>query len=297
MPSLVLAPFLVTNRVTDDAVTAEPWLINGEAPADDVLKGWDYGTDIQAHRDLEIRGDLFLVQTGLGSGSVIRIVALWSTGTGYEHGESGFTRALKIDDSAAPVRVEVDFPLVGSNLAGALSIVTLVVLEKRAGKCRDGAAWQAGSILWRDEYTLALEGIGPRMPILMVDLEPADTAWAVRTREDWLHSHPSIGVQVLVNRKRADIVRALLATPPGDKDRLVRSALRFDVGRQLIERALSDDQLDNDSVFAPQTCGAAIVQRLRAIFPQRSVEEVRAFQETEPEQFNAEVQASHRLFV
>jgi hypothetical protein len=195
-----------------------------------------------------------------------------------------------------PSVIDVSFVVPGGRLASELVLTTALVLESRGGKAGPTSASAPGSRLWSDEVTVALEGTGPRLPVVLVDLDPPGSAWSLQAAAEWLYSHPSAALHVLVNRKREDICRALLSRPPDDKDRLVRSALKFDVGRQMIERALDDEDFDDDASFGPQSCGEALRQRLRIIFAGLSIEEVRAFRTTERERYERQLQASHHLF-
>jgi len=296
MASVILPPFHVISGADSiaPAIVAGEWEINGRSLDDGVLPGWDYGTDLIARRGLNISTASIREQTRLGTGTVLRLAVTWSTGSGFECQELGFTTDVTLD--GADVRVDVEVPVPGRSLAFAVVLSTNIVLARRGSRGGAGAAIHPGSLLWHDDYSVAIEGSGPRLPVLVVELEPETTAWAVRTSHDWLNAHPSVGVHVLVNRRREDIWKALLSEPPGDRDVAVRSALFFDVGRQLIERALLDTDFVEDAPFAPQTCGLAIRNRIRALF-ERGIDEVRSLRELEPEEFNNVLQAGHSLFV
>jgi hypothetical protein len=294
MPSVTLSPF----RVLDDAeeqtgVVCGDWELNGRSGDTGVLSGWDYSIDIVARREVRLTCEVVRGATGLAPNSIVRVSVLWSTGAGFESRECGFYREIRLDQEDGRLDVEVRIP--GASLAGAVVLTTVVSLVRRGAKSRHGAAGEAGSILWQDEHAVSVEGIGPRMPVAILDLEPEGAAWTVRTTDDWLTAHPSVGVHVLLNRRRHDVVKAFRANPPGESDTLIRSALFFDVGRQLIERALEDEEFDEDAPFPPQTCGRAIRSRIRTVF-QRTIEEVRTLKAMEPEEFNAVLQSGHSLF-
>jgi hypothetical protein len=297
MASLTLPPFHVLSDVGEThepGVVASEWEINGRSLEDATLPGWDYGVDILARRRVRIATATIREQTRLGAGTVLRIVATWSTGAGFECREVGFASEVILDNS--DVSVEIEFPIPGASLAVAVVLSTQLVLARRSPRCGAGAAIQPGSLLWQDDSAVTIEGTGPRVPVLVVDLDPKETAWSVSTTHDWLNAHPSVGVLVNVNRERDDIVRALLSEPPGDRDVAIRSALFFDVGRQLVERALSDEDFVDDAGYAPQTCGLALTNRIRALFAGRSLEQVRALRLDDPEEFNRLLQAGHNLF-
>jgi hypothetical protein len=295
MPSLILPPFHVISdeQAGDPCVVASEWEVNGRSLEDGTFPGWDYGTDLVARREVRLGTKLIREQTRLAEGSVIRVTVTWSTGSGFECQELAFAKDVPLGGPAKPI--EIEFPIPGSSLAFAVVLSTSVVLARRGPRTGHGAAMQPGSVLWQDDYSIAIEGSGPRLPVLVVDLEPEGTAWAVRTAHDWLNSHPSVGVNVLINKRRDEIVKAFLAEPPSDRDLAIRCTLFFDVGRQLIERALLDADFADDAPFAPQTCGLAIRNRVRAIFD-RGIDDVRALQESEPEEFNKILQAGHALF-
>jgi len=296
MPSLLLPPFPVVTSSEDaeSSVQASAWEVNGRELAGDTLGGWDYSVDLQLRRTMNLSLAEIREQTGIGSSSSLRVVALWSTGAGYEVRECGFSGEVSLQDG--PRRLEIEVTVPGTELASALVLNTLVVLERRAGRAAPGSARDPGDILWRDDYAVTIEGEGPRMPVLVVDIDPDDAAWAVRTRADWLDSHPSVGVHVLINKKREDIVKAVHSNPPSEKERMVRSAMLFDVGRQLVERALDDEGFDDDAVYAPNTCGLAMSGRVRSTFG-RDISEVRLMRNSEPEEYNAALQAGLRLFI
>jgi hypothetical protein len=297
MASVTLPPFHMIISAPGTAacsVSAGRWEINGRVLDNGVLAGWDYGTDIIAHREIKLDTASIREETRLGEGSVVRMCVTWSTGSSFECQELGFTQDIPLDGSN--IRMNIEIPVPGASLAFAIVFSSAVVLARRGPRSGPGAAIRPGSLLWKDDYSIAIEGSGPRLPVLVVDLEPERTAWAVRTNFDWLNTHPSVGVHVLINRRREDIVKALLAEPAGERDSAVRSALFFDVGRQLIERALIDSDFVDDAPFAPQTCGLAVRNRIRALFD-RGIEEVRSLRDSEPEEFNNLLQAGHSLFV
>src|SRR5882724_5940545 len=298
MPSVTVCPFpdLQSVALEHPAVIASDWELNGEERPGAMLKGWDYGTDVTASRRIKLDVPAARIASGLSANSTLRVAVLWSTGAGFEARELGFSSRVQLSGDDPRV-VEVSLVIPGERLASAFALTTEIVLEARGTRSGQSSAIEIGSRLWSDDVTIALEGSGPRLPVVLVELDPPDSAWSLRSTAEWLYSHPSAAIHVLVNRRREDICRALLSRPPDEKDRLVRSALKFDIGRQMIERALDDQDFDDDAAFGPQTSGEAIRQRLRIVFPGLSIEEVRAFRSTERERYERQLQASHQLFV
>jgi hypothetical protein len=298
MPSLTLCPFpdLQSFASEHPAATASEWELNGEQRPEATLKGWDYGTNVTASRRIKVDVPSARAASRLSANSTLRVAVFWSTGAGFDSRELGFSSRVKLSGEDPRV-VDVSFVIPGERLASTLALTTEIVLEARGTKSGQSSASEIGSRLWSDEVTIALEGSGPRLPVVLVELDPSDSAWSLQTSAEWLYSHPSAAIHVLVNRRREDICRALLSRPPDEKDRLVRSALKFDIGRQMIERALDDQDFDDDAAFGPQSSGEAIRRRLRIVFPGLSIEEVRAFRSTERERYERQLQASHQLFV
>lgn len=285
----------------EPAIMAEAWQLADGDLREPEVSGWDYLRNLEFRRTVTLDLQQIRERCQLGRDARVRLTVLWTTGAGYDIQHRGWTERVHLQGDARR-RLDIVQPVLGADLASAVSLSTVLVMEERGHGAAPVAATQPGSVLWTDdEVSLVLEGRGAKMPTVFMDFKSAfgaaqdKAAWSVFTTGYWLSQHPSIGVQVRINRNRPEIEASITARPGTDKDKAVKSMLYFDVGRCLIGRALDDPDFGDDSEFPPGTTGASLRHRLTLLFPNETVDQVRGLRKDNPEKYERAIQAGHRL--
>ena len=151
-----------------------------------------------------------------------------------------------------------------------MRLVRSIVLA-REHQCSDPlATWRAGSVLWRERSTTAttieLESPADWLDLDTVDFADVDSiesdaAWVFEVDFDDPY-RPARGALRLRANNAHPAVDVLLRSEPSDNQRLIESALRWDIGRTLIDNALRQPRFVEDfGDFSPDTVGG-VAQRL-----------------------------------
>jgi hypothetical protein len=228
-------------RTATDQVSADPWLNQTGAPLGDFLPTWDYGFVLRCSRTLRVDTTALRVQCGLSPTAPLSVnVRYWPT-----------TSLLRRTACHLPLGpgggierlIEIDVP--GDGLAGAVVVETTVVL---AGPVDDGEPFVArrpGSILWRDQHTIRLEGSSGLLPVAPVSFKrqglPEQAAWYISVDSAEWGSAAMGNLLVLLNDDNAR-VRAALEAPAAPETALLWDALTVDLVCDLVGRALEDEE-------------------------------------------------------
>lgn len=299
----LLSPFLVPSFGNDGAIRPGAWFRAddpAETPVEGSLKGWDYGVDLRFSRTIHIDIPRLRSEAGLGADAEARLTVTWHTERGYASGERAFRAEIPLSGSSATT-VQPFVDVTGSRLAGDVVLTTHLVLSVPGQKSVAMAPRRPGSVLWTDSTVVSLEGTGARVPIVVVDFREmfapfeADAAWTVQISTDWKELHPSVAFQVLLNSRRESMVAALRNPQPGEHERAMRSMLFFDVGRQLIRHSLADEDFGLDARYPDDSLGSSMIRRIKSLFPNKTVEEIRSWAAHEADSFERYLQSSHRL--
>ncbi|MEU4155933.1 hypothetical protein [Actinoplanes sp. NPDC026670] len=176
----------------------------------------------------------------------------------------------------------LDVEIPGAGLAATLTIeTTLVLLENPSGGDEPFVARRTGSIVWRDEVSVRLEGTAGLLPVAPVSFKeqglPPQAAWYVSVDSSEWTSAAMGNLLVLLNDDNLAVRKAI--TAPSEPDSAVLlDALTVDVVCDLVGRALLDEEFP---VTAPvgekrsEPSTAALVRGLIVSFlslPTESVE-------------------------
>ncbi|ODU04080.1 MAG: hypothetical protein ABS81_11825 [Pseudonocardia sp. SCN 72-86] len=133
----------------------------------------------------------------------------------------------------------------------------------------------------------------------IVDFEhlfyPTGAAWHLELGHD-LEAQALGSILLLANKRNAIVTAALeAAADPTDADRRVLSAIQSDVVRTLVERALVDEDFDQETDYPAGSVGALLVSVLQRTFQGRSLESLRRERSQEPSLFTTRIQDATRL--
>ena len=293
--SLTLTPF--TRLPEDppvDVLFVSPWEVStdddGGSPSH-----WDYKVDLYFRRDLEINVPLLREYCGLPAGAKVGAFGEWGTDlTGYARGRGEMhDLALGTEEK---VTLPVRLPVHGGETGGTLSVHTFIILTEAGNHGPDGP-WMPGSILWETVEKYPLEQPGSRLPVCAVDFSEylnefhhPRAAWVVRLFSEGLERPASDGMQIYVNTKHA-LFDLLTQDNLSGEANLARQMMYFDVGRQLVTRALNEELFcDPEYTFPEASMGKSLRGRVRLLFPGLSLREVRALHKEDKQHFEAIIQ-------
>jgi hypothetical protein len=241
--------------------------VDGEdRPLPLLLLHWDPGMTLHVMAtvaiDLEgVRSDCLLAPEDL-----LRLVILWnSPGTGLR-GRG------KYIDLKAPLSFPVTLDLIveGQLLADRIRFEACLVLA-HGNSNFTLAPQRPGSILWREEKTVILEGMASRFPTELIDFIenpylPDDASWLLEWDAEDLNQMAYGNMRLLINAGNNRVKRAVTESNP--EDEVIRDIIRFDVGRTLIFGALENDTfVQSPESYMDGSVGTYARRLIRTLFP------------------------------
>jgi hypothetical protein len=104
-------------------------------------------------------------------------------------------------------------------------------------------------------------------------------------------------VRLFINSAHPAVVGAVQAADPTPDQAAIRSAIYFDVGRQLVRGALENDEfIEASDTFPEGSTGRAVARLVRRVFPGEKPRALRNLMRSRREYFDSSLQASFRLF-
>ncbi|MGY1703560.1 hypothetical protein ACI79C_03225 [Geodermatophilus sp. SYSU D00697] len=290
-------PFL---RPPDDVVTAGPWsrlTPDGSELLPDTLLDWDYSTTLSLHRPTSVDGLRLRRLSGLTEDAEVDLSVQWHATSSLLRGLAWRMPLPAEDGFEAPI----DFRLPGDDLGGTLELITNITLRTPGSGRSRAAASRPGSVLWSDRQRVLLEGENTLFPIATADFHdlpyPTGAGWYLHIDED-LDGAALGSILLLVNERHEVVMRAVEAAgSPTEADRRVLSVLRADVLRLLVERALTDEDLKEETDYSVGSLGALLTTVVRNAFPAFSMEALRRERQTAPALFGSRLQETSQLLV
>jgi hypothetical protein len=259
--------------------------------------GWDGAPPIEAHCEVSVDLDHVRSACGLTASDRVALAVTWQASAVNVREVGAY---VDIDGSVTqPLRVAIDPPVV----AGTITLSRCLVLGRAdssgPGSGRDPAvARRRGSILWRDPRgdrgTIDFDADRHWMSVEAVDFAERGThaaaAWLVDSDLTDLDAPASRTLRLLVNMQHRDMAR-VLADDDDPRARAVQSVLRWDVARQLIERAVEiDGFVAGFGDFAAGTVGGALQSLFQSWLPELPPAELRGLRSDAPAHFQALLQ-------
>ncbi|SDC77997.1 hypothetical protein SAMN05660690_2517 [Geodermatophilus telluris] len=290
-------PFL---RPPIDVVSIGPWSRlspDGTEPLPDNLLDWDYSTTLSLHRPVIVDGLRLRELTGLTEDAAVDLSVQWFATNSLLRGRA-WRSPLPADDA---FEVTIEFELPGGDLGGALDLVTNVTLRSPSPGSSAAAPTRPGSVLWSDRHRVVLEGDNALFPIATADFHdlpyPTGAGWYLHIDED-LDGAALGSILLLVNERHDVVMRAVRsASSPSEADQRVLSTLRADVLRVLVERALTDEDLQEGADHPAGSLGALLINVVRNAFPGFSMEALRRERQNAPALFSSRLQETSQLLV
>ncbi|MFF0741259.1 hypothetical protein ACFYVL_12755 [Streptomyces sp. NPDC004111] len=290
-----------------DRVRAEAWR-SGDAsgsPMPAALTSWDYATDVEMARvvDIDLLG--FRKDCGLTSDAPLRLCVRYWPSTSLIR-RTAFSEMLPghVDRAALEVQIVTD----SSVLGGHLTVETLIELAVDRPPGEPFVATRAGSILWMDQTRVHLEGGAGLLPIAPVSFVkaglPEGATWYVNLDgTDW-HQAAMGSLLVLLNEDHPAIKQALESTKD-DASGMLWSLLEVDIVTDLIGRAVDDEAFFEETPPEDLDADLTMAGLVRALIrtymvrPAESVDQaakrLRDERRRDPSRFRTQVQAGLRF--
>jgi hypothetical protein len=285
-------------RPPSDVVSVGPWSRlspDGTEPLPDTLLDWDYSTTLSLHRPLSADGLRLRELAGLPEEATVDLSVQWYATNSALRGRAWRAALPAVDAFEIPI----EFELPGDDLGGTLELVTSVTLRSSSPGASPAAPTRPGSVLWSDRHRVVLEGDNTLFPIATADFHdlpyPTGAGWYLHVDED-LEAAALGSILLLVNERHDVVMRAVrAASSPTEADQRVLSILRSDVLRTLVERALTHEDLQEETEYPSGSLGALLLNVVRNAFPAFSVEALRRERQTAPALFSSRIQDTSQL--
>lgn len=287
-------------RAAAGSVTMAEWSLKSEegeaVPLPAFIPDWDFQKDLSLETVVGVDLDAVRASAALPDEAEVALSVIWSS-TG-----SGLRRlADRVPLNGGGTRsAQLSFTVAGSDSGGVLSVETQLVLVKALENPIPAGPRRAGSVLWRHEAKVRLQGDASQFPMAVVDFKkagyPENAPWYLDIGPN-LEAATMGAVVLLVNSGTPTVLNALRrADRASYAERLIQSAMRQDVVRLMVERAVADDELTDDSRFEPDTLGHMLLGLLRTFLPGTSLTSLRMTRLTDPALFSAKIQHAVGLF-
>jgi hypothetical protein len=287
-------------RMSGGLVTASSWTIDPDTdnerqiPAS--LPEWDYQANLCLRRKLSLDPTACRAAAGLSGEAPLAISVRWSSVPSLLRGSATW---LPIRDDTHDYVIDINIP--GERVGGVVTLETMVVLAAPV-EAKPAVAHLVGSNLWGDASEIRLQGDAPLFPVALIPFSasslPTKAAWFVELGAD-LHATAMGAIQLLVNEDHPTVVTAIgKAGSPNEVDRAVLSALRTDVVRTMLERALGDEAFAMTETFEKESLGAVLQGLVRthlSAYLDDELVELRRIRGSDPPLFAAIVQAATNL--
>lgn len=229
--------------------------------------------DFERHHALNVSARVIIEEAAIGrdlglpSDAELGLILSWrTTGAGVRG------RSDVVPIRGAEVSVEALVP--AGHAGGVLTMEVSIVLIRHG---RDTPTdplvpVEKGSILWRHSERALLEGIAPRLPMVVIPLgqppffDMHDARWFIEVDSDNLEAPADGCIRVYLNGGNESVLR-MLADPDSDVALVMDASLRLDVQRELVAVGLLDevDAFDDGVEYPEGSLGAALSAATRLI--------------------------------
>jgi len=253
------------------------------------IENWQYATDLYVERPVSVGETLLRHSAALSDRDQIRGAVSWKASATGLQGASSLT-ILREGPNTLVV------PIPGDLLGGTLTLRTVVSVAALDTGRSPLAAHRTGSVLWSDELTVILEGDVSRFPTEALSfrvngLGSDGMAWRLHVDATDLEAPALSAVRVILNTDHA-VYRRLTESAESPEADITRQFLAYDVARQMVEAALTNDEL-RPIDYGRGSIGATLRARLNDYFGLEGadVEPLRGRWRTSPSEIDAELQA------
>lgn len=295
----VAFPFLTLG---ESEVNASPWKLvdqnDGPMELGDHVPGWDYARNLQLNREIALVKGKIGTALGLPDDDVaLELIVRLGTGPG----SMPRRRRLLTRTAIRPGQsIVLEHVAVGHELSQRLWLETSILLAGPVRQPTRFAPRRPGSILWRDEHDVRLEGSSPRFPMEVVSFHErfpgkseSGALWYLHWQPGHLHRDFGGSVRLFLNDDRKDFIERFVGSDPQ-----TLQCVLGDVVSQIMGHALRADDLEDILADCePTSVAGHVATWLELAFPGQDLASVRKLLTNSPGSFHATIHAMANLQV
>ena len=262
----------------------------------DFIENWDYMTELKFRSELMLDVGEILSSTHQGPSAKFAVVI--SAASSATRLRAPVLHVPMPPDCHEPLTLEVS--LSSFDLGGKLDLLSnLVVLQPDPVNALGASL--AGAIVWRDRWTVSLDGDASQFPTESTDLSQPPyqcpkAAWRLEVDIDDLDADAGQAIRLLLNQVHPAMQAELNNAQPSESSLLLKT-MRWDVARQLISLALNTDEfVERSGSFEDGSLGWSLANLVSKYFPNESPTSLRAMLRSQPTDFEAQLQNSAGAF-
>ena len=267
-------------------------------PLPERLPHWDPGMSIAVSAAVRLNIEQIWQECMLSEEDQLRLVLLWeSLGTGLRGRGSAATIQHRYPTSTVEVSGRID----GTQLADQVRFLVHLVLANPGQGSSKLAPHIPGSILWKEERVVLLEGQGPRFPTEFLHFAdpsnplPAGAGWYLEWAPEILEESFMGRVRLFLNEDNKIITRSVEGH--SQEDVLIQGMIRFDIGKTMIVAALSNESfVEGYRHYEDGSVGATIRNMLYTYFPTQTIEGLAGLYRNSAARFECTLQEYFQLF-
>ena len=288
-------PFLT---VTNNAVTAEPWLFcrddSSWQPLPDHLRDWDAASKMAVRRVVKIDWSVVAAELEIPQAHV-KLQLCTKLGSGLGRVPRTIIGRLSQNLDGQPEEIMESLEISGHSIASLIRIETVLSLATKPSERSELSPSEPGSKIWATEHTVSVDGEQARFPIEIIDLEnyfkgevASHAGWYLhRFTDDWDRDLQS-AVRLYINSKSEQILQELK-----EGNEALLSHIQHDVVMQLCSTFLSDPVMTGEIEYSaePGSLGAQVLDWFNIIWPGKSIAQIKSIARLRPSAFHANMLA------
>ena len=290
-----VAPFLLPGPSSVSHLGWTVEMFEASVPLPAHLTGWDYQGEIRLTGGVRVAVSNVLSEAGLGDETELQLVVRsHSSNTKIER--TLFRSTVPHSDA---YEASIDLVVESNALGGRLNLDTLLVATVPF-PTDPLAASHAASILWRVRHSTDLEGSGGQFPTDAEDFaltrpEVANAGWVLHVDFSDVEVQFTSAVRLTMN-SGSPAVQALLRGGQDGATKLLAKTLDIDVTRQLVNYALSIEEIALSNLDHDSTTLAGVLRSLLAqLWPTTSIATLQRLARDRPDRLESHIQSVRRL--
>lgn len=279
--------------IPDECIDVGPWFIrvdgNEPVPATDYVADWDYATELQLSRSIELDVEdaakfLKIPVDALQLGLLVEI----GTGAGRFPRKTLSTEFVEITSDSPKVDLAIN-PYSG-NLSSFLFLTTTLVLKSEPYEFERLSPKHANTKLWSERFVARLDGEEPRFPIEIASFErlfgntpEARAPWYISWNPgDWSRDFHG-AVRLYLNNDLPDFMERIQSG-----DTFLLQSISADVVGQILERLVTENDAEDIVANAPVgSLAAQAASWIKLAWPDSSIGNLKHKLESQPGRFRA----------
>jgi len=264
--------------IPENLIEGTPWVqleAGGVMPSLNKIDHWDYDTEITLERTISFDVERCLRSIGLGEDAKLLLIVMVITGP---TGSRWIAFQQNIENSQKNFS-NISFVLNSEKLAGAITLITEVILMAPGSNSENLSASKPGSRLWSESHQIDIEGISARFPMDILDFDKAlksldisSALWYLQWNPEHLESSFVGNVVLYLNIKQKNFIEKVKS-----EDSVVIQWIKLDLIRQMCSVAIEQNEfVENYHGYQDGSIGGTIRDWISLAFDNMSVEVVRA---------------------